>query len=88
MALHLYLLGPVGATVDGRRIPLGTTKQRAVLAMLALQVNRTVSMDRLVEGLWGEQPPESAAKMVQGYVSQLRKLLAGAGAELLTRGRG
>ena len=51
------------------------TKQRAVLAMLALNANRALSVDRLVEGLWGEHPPASAAKMVQLYVSQLRKLL-------------
>ena len=41
--------------------------------MLALRVGRTVSADRLVEGLWGEQPPASAPKMVQLYVSQLRR---------------
>ena len=47
--------------------------------MLALQVGRTVSADRLVEGLWGEEPPASAPKMVQLYVSHLRPLLEGAG---------
>src|SRR4051812_5571403 len=56
--------------------------------MLALQVNQTVSADRLSEGLWGERAPPSAAKMVQLYVSQLRKLLRGSAAEILTRGRG
>jgi DNA-binding SARP family transcriptional activator len=62
--MELHLLGPIEATVDGRRIALGATKQRAVLAMLALPPNRTVSVDRLIEGLWGEQAPDSAAKMV------------------------
>ena len=49
-----------------------------------------MSTDRLVEGLWGEEPPATAAKMVQLYVSQLRKALAdgGDGAEIVTRGRG
>src|SRR4051812_18993369 len=56
--------------------------------MLALQVNQAVSADRLSEGLWGERAPPSAAKMVQLYVSQLRKLLRGSAAEILTRGRG
>src|SRR4051794_293949 len=56
--------------------------------MLALQVNQAVSADRLSEGLWGERAPASAAKMVQLYVSQLRKLLRGSAAEILTRGRG
>ena len=86
--MYLQLLGPIEATVDGRRIRLGATKQRAVLAMLALPPNRTVSVDRLIEGLWGEEAPDSAAKMVQLYVSQLRKLLDGNGAEIVTHGRG
>src|SRR4051794_29341834 len=88
MGMDLHLLGPVEATLDGRPIPLGAAKQRAVLAMLALQPNATVSVDRLVEGLWGEEPPATAAKMVQLYVSQLRRLLAGDGAEIVTHGRG
>jgi DNA-binding SARP family transcriptional activator len=86
--MNLQLLGPVEATVDDRPIPLGATKQRAVLAMLALEANTTVSVDRLVDGLWGDAPPASAPKMVQLYVSQLRRLLAGNGAEILTHGRG
>ena len=45
--------------------------------MLALRVNQTVSADRLSEGLWGERAPATAPKMVQLYVSQLRKLLRG-----------
>jgi YVTN family beta-propeller protein len=86
--MDLRLLGPIEATVDGRPIVLGTTKQRSVLAMLALRANHTVSVDRLAEGLWGEHPPDSAPKMVQLYVSHLRKVLAGDGAEIVTRGRG
>jgi YVTN family beta-propeller protein len=86
--MDLHLLGPVEALLDGRPIPLGATKQRAVLAMLALQPNATVSVDRLVDGLWGDAPPATAPKMVQLYVSQLRRLLAGDGAEIVTHGRG
>lgn len=56
--------------------------------MLALEVNRTVAVDRLIDGLWGERVPPSAHKVVQLYVSRLRKLLAGDQAEILTRGRG
>jgi DNA-binding SARP family transcriptional activator len=66
--MELFLLGPVEATLDGRPVPLGATKQRAVLA---LRANETVSLERLVDGLWGEEPPP-AAKMVQ----RLRRLLA------------
>jgi WD40 repeat protein/DNA-binding SARP family transcriptional activator len=56
--------------------------------MLALQVNRTVSTDRLIEGLWEERAPPSAPKLVQLYVSHLRRLLDGCAAEIVTRGRG
>jgi peptide/nickel transport system substrate-binding protein len=86
--MDLRLLGPVEARLDERPIALGAPKQRAVLAMLALQAGRTVSADRLAEGLWGEQPPASAPKMVQLYVSHLRRLLEGHGAQIVTRGRG
>ena len=58
--------------------------------MLALRANRTVAADELIDGLWAEHPPASAAKNLQSYVSQLRKALAsdGAGASIVTRGRG
>jgi YVTN family beta-propeller protein len=86
--MDLRLLGPVEALIDGRPVALGAPKQRAVLAMLALEVGRPVSTDRLIEGLWGEQPPASAPKMVQLYVSHLRRLVHGNGAQIVTRGRG
>jgi YVTN family beta-propeller protein len=86
--VDLHLLGPVEAFLDGRPVALGAPKQRAVLAMLALRVGHTVSADRLAEGLWGEHPPPSAPKMVQLYVSHLRRLLDGNGAEIVTHGRG
>jgi len=74
--------------VDDRPVALGGAKQRAVLAMLGLEANRPVTADRLIEGLWGEEPPPSAAKMVQNYVLRLRKeLAADGGAEIVTRGR-
>jgi DNA-binding SARP family transcriptional activator len=88
MALHLNLLGPVEVTLDGRPLPLGATKQRAVLALLALQANTTVGVDQMVDGLWGDDPPATATKMVQSYVSRLRRVLAGSGAEIETHGRG
>src|SRR3954471_6560321 len=89
--MELLVLGPVEARMDDRQIPLGAAKQRAVLAMLSLRANSTVSADELMEGLWGEHPPATAAKMVQQYVSQLRRLLAdgdGGAPAILTRGRG
>jgi DNA-binding SARP family transcriptional activator/pimeloyl-ACP methyl ester carboxylesterase len=86
--MEIRLLGLVEATIDGRPVALGAAKQRAVLAMLALRANAPVSTDRLIEGLWGEEPPPSARKVVQLHVSQLRKLLDGDATEIVTRGRG
>ncbi len=86
--MRLSVLGHLEASVDDRPVALGGAKQRAVLAMLGLEANRAVTADRLIEGLWGEQPPPSAAKMVQNDVWRLQKLLAGdGGAEIVTRGR-
>jgi WD40 repeat protein/DNA-binding SARP family transcriptional activator len=87
--MQIRVLGHLEASVDGRPIAVGGAKQRAVLAMLGLEANRAVSADRLIEGLWGEEPPASAAKMVQNYVWRLRRVLAAdSGAEILTHGRG
>src|SRR5215217_5991539 len=85
--MDLRLLGPIEARLDDRTVVLGAHKQRALLAMLGLEANRTVSVDRLAEGLWGEEPPSSAPKMVQLYVSQLRRLLDGNDASIVTHGR-
>jgi hypothetical protein len=70
----------------GGRYALRAVKQRALLAVL--DANSTVSADRLMEALWGEDQPASAPKMVQLYVSQLRKLLDGEQAAIITSGRG
>src|SRR3954447_20225942 len=86
--MEIRLLGLVEAVQDDRALPLGGAKPRSLLAMLALHANATVSADRLIEGLWGEEPPATASKLVQVLVSQLRKQLAGSDAEIVTRGRG
>ena len=72
--------------VDGHAVALAGRHQRALLALLLAHANEVVPLDRLIDGLWDEAPPETAANIVQGYVSQLRKLL---GREtIVTRGRG
>ena len=86
--VQISVLGHLEASVDDHPVALGGAKQRAVLAMLGLEANRTVSADRLIEGLWGEEPPPSAAKMVQNYVWRLRGALGDDGAEIVTHGRG
>ncbi len=73
--MELRVLGPLEAIDGTTALPLGGRKPRALLARLALDANRTVAVQRLVDDLWGDEVPDSAAKMVQIYVSQLRKVL-------------
>jgi DNA-binding SARP family transcriptional activator/tetratricopeptide (TPR) repeat protein len=73
--LAVRLLGPVEVERDGGPVALGGQKPRALLAVLALEPGRVVSVDRLVEALWPGDPPETAPHAVQVYVSQLRKAL-------------
>ena len=73
--MDIRILGPLEVLDDGRALELGGAKQRAVLAMLALNANRAVSLEQLAEALWEEEPPESARKALQVYASQLRKAL-------------
>jgi len=61
-------------------VELGGPKQRALLALLLLDAGRAVSTDRLIDALWGEEPPKTASTSLQNLVSQLRKVL---GADLL-----
>jgi DNA-binding SARP family transcriptional activator len=71
--MEFRVLGPVEAVAEGHPVPLPAAKPRALLVLLLLNRNRVVSVNELIEGLWGEGPPETAAKGLQGYVSQLRK---------------
>jgi DNA-binding SARP family transcriptional activator/pimeloyl-ACP methyl ester carboxylesterase len=73
--MQFGLLGPLEAHDGDREIGLGGAKQRALLTLLLLDAGRAVSTERLVDGLWGEEAPESARKMVQIHVSSLRKVL-------------
>jgi DNA-binding SARP family transcriptional activator/pimeloyl-ACP methyl ester carboxylesterase len=73
--MEFKLLGPLEVRDGAAPVAVAGRKQRALLARLLLDVNRTVATERLVDDLWGENVPESAQKMVQIYVSQLRKIL-------------
>jgi hypothetical protein len=75
--MDLRVLGPVEAAVDDHPVAIGAGKPRALLAMLALSEGSPVSSEALIDGLWGETPPATAPKMVQVYVSQLRKVIGG-----------
>ena len=73
--MEFRILGPL-EVVDGQRsLALGGAKQRAVLAVLLLHANEVVSSERLVDELWGEEPPKTAATTIRVFVSELRKLL-------------
>ncbi|WP_324785843.1 AfsR/SARP family transcriptional regulator [Streptomyces sp. H51] len=73
--MDFQLLGPVGLRVDGRRVELGSDKERALLALLALDVGRPVALDVLVDRLWDGEPPARARESVHSYVSRLRRRL-------------
>ncbi|QES04596.1 AfsR family transcriptional regulator [Streptomyces venezuelae] len=75
-ALRFSLLGPLAVHRDERALPLGPLKQRVVLATLLGSVNSPVSVDALTEAIWPEEPPRTARKNIQVYVSALRALLA------------
>ena len=66
------MLGPLEAVHDGMQVPLGSRKQRALLAILLLRANEVVAADALIDELWGERPPPSAGHTLQVYVSRLR----------------
>jgi YVTN family beta-propeller protein len=79
------ILGPLEVRGDEGELSLGGGKQRALLALLLIHQNELLSSDRLIEELWNEPPP-TAAKIVQNYVSQLRRVLGDG--RLQTQGRG
>src|SRR5689334_17177952 len=74
-AIELRLLGPVEAVRDGASLALGGRRQRALLALLALQRGQMVSTHRLVEELWSGDEPDGAATSLRAYVSKLRAAL-------------
>lgn len=80
------MLGPVELLADGARIALPAGKLRCLLAALVVRTGSARSVDSLIDALWGSRPPASAEKLVQVYVSQLRKVLPG-GVSISTRGR-
>jgi DNA-binding SARP family transcriptional activator len=73
--VEFRLLGPLEAAVDGASVKLGPPQQQALSAMLVLNANEVVSRDRIVDEVWGERPPPTATKLVQLYVSAMRKVL-------------
>ncbi len=85
--MRYRLLGPLEVIGDdGSSVTLAGGRERVLLATLVLGANQVVSTDRLVDALWGEEPPATAANALQVHVSKLRKKLAEAGAgDVITR---
>ena len=71
--LDFRVLGPFEVFDGDRRLALGGTRQRSVLAILVLSAGEIVSSDRLIDELWGEKPPADAQTALQQHVSRLRK---------------
>ncbi|EGE44426.1 BTAD domain-containing putative transcriptional regulator [Streptomyces griseus] len=78
-AVHVSLLGPLTARLDGRELPLGPRKQRLVLATLLARPNTPVPVGVLTDAVWPDDPPRTARKNLQVYVSAARTLLGPAG---------
>jgi DNA-binding SARP family transcriptional activator/ABC-type branched-subunit amino acid transport system substrate-binding protein len=86
--MEFKLLGPLEVVTARGSAEIGSGKRRALLTYLLLHANEVVSAERLIDELWSDQPPATAAKSVQVYVSQLRKAFDETGEVLRTRGSG
>jgi len=80
-AVYFSLLGPLTAVRDGRPLPLGPRKQRLVLATLLSRPNTPVPVDVLTDAVWPDDPPRTARKNLQVYVSAARALLGSTGGD-------
>jgi DNA-binding SARP family transcriptional activator len=74
------ILGPLEVSDGDRPLALGGENQRALLAVLLLHAGEVVSVDRLIDDLWGERSPSGAQKALQAHISRLRKALDADGA--------
>ncbi|MFG3403971.1 BTAD domain-containing putative transcriptional regulator [Streptomyces sp. NPDC048142] len=79
--MEFRLLGTVSVETLTGPLPLGPAKRRSLLAALLLSANTPVSVGRLTDCLWDNEPPSQARGVIQGHISRLRSLLAGADAE-------
>ena len=78
-AAQFGVLGPLQVRVGDESLPLGTPKQRAVLAMLIVNANRPVGIDSLIGAAWDQRPPQGARATLHAYISNLRRLMSDAG---------
>jgi len=81
--LWLAVLGPLAAWRDGLPLRLGPPRQAAVLGLLAMRAGELVGREAIIEALWGQQPPPTAAELVQAHVGRLRRVLDPGGRDRL-----
>lgn len=88
--MHFRVLGPLEAEGDAGTVQLGGPKERAALALLVLRAGQVVSAESLIDALWGENQPRTAAKTLQTYIFRIRRGLNAAGGDglLATHGAG
>ena len=86
----ISLLGPPTVSVSGRNVTLVSVRQAAVLALLALNAPSVVSFERVIDAVWGDDPPVSVRAALQVHVSQLRKQIRRVGGveTLIVTGQG
>jgi SARP family transcriptional regulator, regulator of embCAB operon len=78
-AVQFGVLGPLQMRIGGALVPLGTPKQRAVLAVLIVNASRPVAIDTLIGAAWDQRPPPGARATLHAYISNLRRLMNSAG---------
>ncbi|MFI6692976.1 BTAD domain-containing putative transcriptional regulator [Streptomyces sp. NPDC050433] len=71
----LRVLGPISAQHEGRELPIGPPRRRAVLALLLIRLGRVVPTELLIEELWGNEPPHKPVATLQSHISHLRRVL-------------
>ncbi|GGK72685.1 hypothetical protein GCM10012284_03170 [Mangrovihabitans endophyticus] len=76
--MEFRILGPVEAQAGGAALDLGTAKQRAILAVLLIDADAPVSLECLVDRVWGDAPPPQVRRVVQAHLSRIRAVLASA----------
>lgn len=79
MTVEISVLGDIRTTVDGRPLDLGHTRRQAVFVGLLADANRSVPVDRLIDRVWGQDPPAGARSSLYSYVSRLRTALSATG---------
>ncbi len=82
-----HVLGPIECTVDGRPVPIGHPRQRCVLAVLLVDVNRSVHAEQLIDRVWGEDPPNNVRNVLSSYIARLRGVFKEIGDDQVTLGR-